>query len=93
MKTATAAAENIPTAPVESSSTPGIEHSKFVDAPSLLLLIFDEKCRPTVRWLRDQVSKRSIPFTRVGRLVFFDPALVRQHLSDRAKKTVRGGLS
>ena len=55
--------------------------SKLVDAEELLNVVWTDKSRPSLRWLRGQVGERKIPFTRIGRLIFFDPELVRQHLA------------
>ncbi|MFZ4594858.1 MAG: hypothetical protein ACOYOF_11410 [Verrucomicrobiaceae bacterium] len=38
---------------------------------------------PSLRWLREQTAKRTIPFLKVGHKVFFDPAKVRQSLAKR----------
>lgn len=70
------------------TETTGAE-SKLVDAPKLLEAVFAPECRPTVRWLRTQVATRSLPFCRVGRLVFFDPDQVREHLAARAARSCR----
>jgi hypothetical protein len=68
--------------------------SKLVDAPQLLEAVFAPECRPTVRWLRSQVASRSLPFCRVGRLVFFDPVQVRNHMVAKAARGCRsrGGV-
>ena len=39
--------------------------------------------RPSLRWLRSQQSKRTLPYVKCGRLVFFDPAKVRKALEQR----------
>jgi hypothetical protein len=62
--------------------------SKLVDGPKLLEELFDENSRPSLRWLRSQQKARSIPYTRIGRLVFFDPGLVREALNQRALKVM-----
>jgi hypothetical protein len=61
--------------------------ARYVDATKLLEILFDEASRPSLRWLREQQKNRSIPFCRIGRRVFFDPQLVKQHLD--AKATAR----
>jgi len=63
-----------------------IKVQKLVDANGLLEMLFDERFRPSVRWVRDQQRAGALPFTRVGRLVFFDPDEVRATLA--AKHTV-----
>ena len=57
---------------------------KLVDAKTLLEIIFDERSRPSLRWLREQQSRRAIPFVKLGRLCFFDPIQVREFLNLRA---------
>jgi hypothetical protein len=56
---------------------------QLLDAPALLAELFPESCRPTVRWLRDQQEKRTIPFVKIGRLVYFDPVQVREAIKNR----------
>jgi hypothetical protein len=58
--------------------------TRYVDAPKLLEILFDESSRPSLRWLRDQQRNRTVPFCKVGRRVFFDPQLVKQHLDTKA---------
>lgn len=57
---------------------------RYVDALTLLEILFDETSRPSLRWVRDQQRNRTIPFCKIGRRVFFDPALVKAHLDARA---------
>lgn len=54
----------------------------YVDAPKLLETLFPPECRPSLRWLRDH--QRELPNIRIGRLVFFDPQLVKAHLDAKA---------
>ena len=62
----------------------------LLDAPRLLESLFpDSRCRPSLRWLRDQVAGRQIPFIRIGRLVFFNPQMVRSHFDAKALRTRR----
>lgn len=67
-----------------------IDTDKLVDANGLLEALFDEGCRPTVRWLRNQQKNRAIPYIKVGHLVFFDIVQVRQAFEK--KNTVRARL-
>ena len=62
-------------------------NNKLVDAKGLLEEIFEEKSRPSLRWLREQQARRAIPFVKRGRLVFFDPALVLE--SFKASTTMK----
>jgi hypothetical protein len=59
-------------------------NNKLVDAKGLLEEIFEEKSRPSLRWLRGQQERRAIPFIKRGRLVFFDPIQVRDFLNSHA---------
>jgi hypothetical protein len=61
--------------------------TRYVDAPKLLEILFDEASRPSLRWLRDQQRNRTVPFCKIGRRVFFDPQIVKLHFD--AKATVR----
>ncbi len=54
---------------------------RLVDAKGLLEILFDERSRPSLRWLRTQQKRRAIPSVRIGRLVFFDPDATRAALS------------
>jgi hypothetical protein len=49
----------------------------------LLRIIFPQSSRPTLRWLRDQQKARKVPFCKIGHLVFFDPAKVRDALNNQ----------
>lgn len=58
------------------------------DGPGLLATIWpDEKCRPSHRALINWRDLGIIPYIKLGRLVFYDPAEVRWAL--RKKCTVR----
>ena len=56
---------------------------RLVDAKGLLETLFDESCRPSLRWLRTQQKRRAIPSCRIGRLVFFNPDDVRAALTGK----------
>lgn len=60
---------------------------QYVNAQQVLDLLFAEGARPSLRWLRDQQKRRSIPFVKIGHLVRFDPAAVRAALD--GSRTVR----
>ena len=68
------------TKPKITKPLPEFSPGQLVDGPTLLEILFPAKCRPTLRWLRQQQAQRSVPFIKAGRLVFFDPAKVREHL-------------
>jgi len=58
--------------------------TRYVDAPKLLELLFDQDSRPSLRWLREQQKNRTIPFCKIGRKVFFDPQIVKLHFDAKA---------
>jgi hypothetical protein len=56
----------------------------LLSAEELLPAIWpNENSRPSLRWLREQQRKRTLPYVKFGRLVFFDLAKVRQALAKR----------
>jgi len=57
---------------------------QLVNGPTLLESLFDEKSRPSIRWLRDQTRKKQIPFVRLGHLVFFDLEAVRSTIGKQS---------
>lgn len=56
---------------------------QLVDGPTLLEVIFPERCRPTHRWLQHQVKRRNIPSIKCGHLRFYVPAAVRTALQEK----------
>jgi hypothetical protein len=71
--------------PNQAEATPAHEANaaKLVDANRLLEILWDEKSRPSLRWLRERQAERAIPYVKVGALVWFDPEEVRQCLKER----------
>jgi len=66
-----------------------VEQAGLVDGPRLLENVFpNPACRPSLRWLRS--NQRSLPHVRIGRLIWFNPQLVKSHLDARAMGKVRG---
>ncbi len=61
---------------------------KLVNAEQLLEALFTPESRPSIRWLWTQTRERTVPFVRIGRLIFFDVELVRAALAN--KNLVRG---
>ena len=64
--------------------------SQLQDAVGLLNAVWPEKCRPSLRWLRDRQEDRSIPFIKIRHKVFFDPAEVRRVLLEKHTVKARG---
>lgn len=56
----------------------------LLTAEELLKAIWpNPKSRPSLRWLREQQARRTLPMVKIGRLVFFDPAKVRHSIEKR----------
>lgn len=60
--------------------------NRLVGGDELLQKLFDDGSRPSMRWLRTMTKNRVLPYVRIGRLVFFDPVMVRSYLEK--KRTV-----
>jgi hypothetical protein len=56
---------------------------KLVDANTLLSLLWDEASRPSLRWLREQQARRTIPYIKLGARVWFSPVDVKRHLREK----------
>lgn len=56
-------------------------NGKLVGAEQLLDQLFDPGAKPSLRWLRTQTKAKSIPYVRIGHLVFFDVEMVRTALA------------
>jgi hypothetical protein len=57
--------------------------NKLVGAEGLLIALFSEGSRPSLRWVREQQRRRAFPFIKVGKFVMFDPVQVRSALAQR----------
>jgi len=58
-------------------------NTKWVNGEQLLELLFEETSRPSLRWLRLQQKRKVVPYIKIGRLVRYDPARVREILARR----------
>lgn len=58
------------------------EHEKLLDAKGLLEALFEKDSRPSLRWLRGMQAQRRIPYIKIGHLVRFDAAEVREALAE-----------
>ena len=63
---------------------------KLVNAPTLLTVLWEEDSRPSLRWLRQQQANKSIPYVKLGALVFFYPDDVRRALEKRHTINAKG---
>ena len=57
------------------------EKTALVDGVGLLKTLFEERSRPSLRWLRTQQKRKALPYIKLGRLVYFDPSQVREALT------------
>jgi hypothetical protein len=58
--------------------------ARYVRAPRLLELLFDEGDRPSLRTLRSWQRQRRVPFVRIGRGIYFDPMACKAALDSTA---------
>lgn len=72
--------QNNPTTP---TPVPSSDSTKLVDAQGLLVALFDEASRPSLRWVRTMQKRRTIPYIKVGHLVRFDLEKVREAIDTR----------
>ena len=73
-----------------STSAPVIT-SQLIDIVGLRTCgIFPEGKEPSIRTLRDWTKLRRIPYHKIGRLVYFDPAEVSAHIRTKLKVPARG---
>ena len=60
-----------------------LESLGLVDGPRLMELLFpDQRCRPSLRWLRELTLAGGIPHIRLGRLIFYRPTVVMNSLQE-----------
>lgn len=59
---------------------PNWQTDKLVGEAACIALIFDEKSRPASRTWRKWKARKLIPFLKIGKLSFYDPAAVRAAL-------------
>lgn len=62
----------------------GLE-KKLVDAEGLLLALFDDNSRPSLRWVRQMQTQRIIPYLKIGHLVRFDVEKVKLALEESSE--------
>lgn len=73
-----------------SNSAPVI-NSQLIDIVGLRTCgIFPTGKEPSIRTLRDWTKLRRIPYHKIGRLVYFDPAEVSAHIRTKLKIPARG---
>ena len=72
-------------------ASPALITSQLTDIVGLRTCgIFPAGKEPSIRTLRDWTKLRRIPYHKVGRLVYFDPAEVSHHIRTKHKVPARG---
>lgn len=64
--------------------------SRLVNAERLLEILFEPESRPSIRWVRMQQKTKTIPFFKIGHLVYFDPAEVKEALRVKPEPQIMG---
>jgi hypothetical protein len=62
---------------------PLAELEQWVSGERLLEILWDDRSRPSLQWLRKETKRRMIPFTRRGRLIFYRPRSVIEWFNQR----------
>jgi hypothetical protein len=73
-----------------SKALPSSTGSRLVNADRLLEILFEPESRPSMRWVRNQQKAKTIPFYKIGHLVYFDPAEVKESLRVNALPQTMG---
>jgi hypothetical protein len=63
---------------------------QLVDGRRLLTILFpDGHSRPSIKWLRQQVRRRQIPYIKKGRKVWYTPRTVKEWFDLKAVKPLQ----
>ncbi len=73
----------------ETLAGPVSQCDKLVGEETCIALIFDAKSRPAPRTWRKWKARKLIPFLRIGKMSFYDPAAVRAALIKGFTRTAR----
>ena len=65
----------------------------LLDGDGLLSALFGPLNKPSIRWLRYQTKRRTIPHLRIGHFVRYDLAKVREALTQHCTVNARGSQS
>jgi hypothetical protein len=63
----------------DAPAKPAEMDDRLVSAVELLRVIWTDDSRPSLRWLRQQQSRQSIPYLKIGARVWFRPSEVRRY--------------
>jgi hypothetical protein len=57
---------------------------ELLDANGLLERLWpDPRSRPSLRWLREMQKRKTLPYVRIGRRIYFDPRQVAAAIAER----------
>lgn len=76
------AATPMPT-PETPAASPLSELDQWVSAERLLEILWDERSRPSLQWIRKETKRKMLPHIRRGRLIFYRPRSVMEWFNQR----------
>ena len=65
------------------AASPLSELDQWVSAERLLEILWDERSRPSLQWIRKEMKCRMLPHVRRGRLIFYRPRSVMEWFNQR----------
>jgi hypothetical protein len=65
---------------------PLVELDQLVTAERLREILWDERSRPSLQWVRKETKRRMLPHLRRGRLIFYRPRSVMEWFSQRESR-------
>jgi hypothetical protein len=71
------------TTPKTPTTSPLTELDQWVSAERLLEILWDERSRPSLQWIRKETKRKMLPYIRRGRLIFYRPRSVIEWFSQR----------
>lgn len=67
-------------------TSPFAELDQLVTAERLREIVWDERSRPSLQWLRKETKRRMLPHIRRGRLIFYRPRSVMDWYMQRESR-------
>lgn len=64
-------------------------NNKLVDLNRLVEIIFDKQSAPSKRFLMTQKATGNLPHYKLGRIVFYDPSAVLNHITNSGKEVAQ----
>ena len=66
--------------------SPLSELEQWVSGERLLEILWDERSRPSIQWIRKETKRRMMPHIRRGHLIFYRPRSVMEWFSQRESR-------